>query len=314
MRSAGLPLSKRTSSTVGPAVRYRDVVEPMNRRDVTSGSGRHGSGRAPRAHGVRRRCRFQRDRASGAGAAPPLAKDGLRFWLETSLKRVYPTSPPGGAEPLPLVTPRNARLSLPGVLPQRQDQLRHRPLRGRRRRTTARRASAASGSCRCAASTRTCRRTRSKASATSPACAPTRCSRRPRRTSARTRTASSGSRSSSRRTRSRASATITVRLTLEDEFSYVDFTRPQAVVGRADGAGRRPPARPAAAARLPGHAVDLRRLDLGVLQDRAVRRAVLAAGRRLHRQRRSPTATTSSTRRCSTTGTRSSSARRSCSA
>src|SRR5688500_3839459 len=42
---------------------------------------------------------------------PPLTKEGLRFWLESSLKRVYPTSPPGGAAPLPLVTARNARLS-----------------------------------------------------------------------------------------------------------------------------------------------------------------------------------------------------------
>src|SRR5687767_8907444 len=42
---------------------------------------------------------------------PPLAKDGLVFWLETSLRRVYPTSPAGSAQILPLLTPRNARLS-----------------------------------------------------------------------------------------------------------------------------------------------------------------------------------------------------------
>jgi len=56
---------------------------------------------------------------SGVAAEPahppprePLARDGLRFWLETSLNRVYPTSQPGGAQAAVLVTPRNARASL----------------------------------------------------------------------------------------------------------------------------------------------------------------------------------------------------------
>jgi len=43
--------------------------------------------------------------------ARPLAKDQIRFWLETSLKRVYPTSPPGSAGPLRLLSGRAARLS-----------------------------------------------------------------------------------------------------------------------------------------------------------------------------------------------------------
>lgn len=46
-----------------------------------------------------------------AESSPPLQKDGLQFWLETSLKRVYPTSPAGTARSLKLLTPRNARLS-----------------------------------------------------------------------------------------------------------------------------------------------------------------------------------------------------------
>lgn len=42
---------------------------------------------------------------------PPVTRDGLRFWLETSLRRVYPTSPPSGGAPLSLISARNARLS-----------------------------------------------------------------------------------------------------------------------------------------------------------------------------------------------------------
>src|SRR6186713_415724 len=38
-------------------------------------------------------------------------KNEMKFWLETSLKRVYPTSPVGSAELSPLLTARNARLS-----------------------------------------------------------------------------------------------------------------------------------------------------------------------------------------------------------
>jgi len=41
----------------------------------------------------------------------PLVKDNLHFWLETSLRRVYPTSPPGSGVPLQLETARQARLS-----------------------------------------------------------------------------------------------------------------------------------------------------------------------------------------------------------
>jgi len=45
----------------------------------------------------------------------PLAaieRDGLKFWLETSLRRVYPTSPPGGSTALDMLAARNERLSL----------------------------------------------------------------------------------------------------------------------------------------------------------------------------------------------------------
>lgn len=44
--------------------------------------------------------------------ATPLLKEGLAFWLETSLNRVYPNSPVGNAQLRQLPTPRNARLSL----------------------------------------------------------------------------------------------------------------------------------------------------------------------------------------------------------
>lgn len=41
-----------------------------------------------------------------------IQKNDIQFWLETSLKRVYPNSPPGRAQLSPLLTARNARLSL----------------------------------------------------------------------------------------------------------------------------------------------------------------------------------------------------------
>lgn len=41
----------------------------------------------------------------------PLAADDMTFWLETSLKRVFPNSPPGSASPLRLVAGRNERIS-----------------------------------------------------------------------------------------------------------------------------------------------------------------------------------------------------------
>jgi hypothetical protein len=42
---------------------------------------------------------------------PPLEKDGVQFWTETSLRRIYPASEAGPAGPLNLVTARNAQLS-----------------------------------------------------------------------------------------------------------------------------------------------------------------------------------------------------------
>jgi hypothetical protein len=44
-------------------------------------------------------------------SAKPIERDGLRFWLESSLKRVYPTSPPGSAALLQMVSGRNQKLS-----------------------------------------------------------------------------------------------------------------------------------------------------------------------------------------------------------
>ncbi|MBN1490117.1 MAG: DUF4091 domain-containing protein [Phycisphaerae bacterium] len=48
-------------------------------------------------------------RRSRPGA--PIERDGVRFWLETSLTRVFPNSPAGSAAPLALLTARNAHLS-----------------------------------------------------------------------------------------------------------------------------------------------------------------------------------------------------------
>lgn len=53
----------------------------------------------------------------GAGSQParpggaPVEQEGVRFWLETSLRRVFPNSPAGSAAPLTLLTARNARVS-----------------------------------------------------------------------------------------------------------------------------------------------------------------------------------------------------------
>jgi hypothetical protein len=49
--------------------------------------------------------------APGPGDAKSLDKDSIQFWLETSLKRVYPNSPPGSAKPLELLAARNQKLS-----------------------------------------------------------------------------------------------------------------------------------------------------------------------------------------------------------
>lgn len=47
--------------------------------------------------------------ADRAGA--PLEQDGVKFWSETSLKRIFPNSEPGSAAPLELATARDAQLS-----------------------------------------------------------------------------------------------------------------------------------------------------------------------------------------------------------
>jgi hypothetical protein len=49
--------------------------------------------------------------ASSDRTGDPLEEHGVKFWSETSLKRIFPTSEPGSAEPLQLTTARNAQLS-----------------------------------------------------------------------------------------------------------------------------------------------------------------------------------------------------------
>ena len=51
--------------------------------------------------------------ADVADAPPvkPLERDDIQFWLESSLKRIYPTSPAVGAEPLKLLSARNQKSS-----------------------------------------------------------------------------------------------------------------------------------------------------------------------------------------------------------
>src|SRR5687767_13855856 len=44
-------------------------------------------------------------------ARRPLERNDVAFWLETSLKRVYPNSAPGSAEPLTMLAARNQKLS-----------------------------------------------------------------------------------------------------------------------------------------------------------------------------------------------------------
>ena len=56
----------------------------------------------------------------GLLAAHAIAADGpnarVRCWLETSLERVFPNSPPGSTRMLDLVTARNRRLSFQACL------------------------------------------------------------------------------------------------------------------------------------------------------------------------------------------------------
>ena len=44
-------------------------------------------------------------------AALPIERDGIQFWLQSGLQRLYPNSPVGGAEPLRLIVARNQKLS-----------------------------------------------------------------------------------------------------------------------------------------------------------------------------------------------------------
>ena len=49
--------------------------------------------------------------ASADRAGNPLEKNGVKFWSETSLKRIFPNSEPGSAAELTLPSARNAQLS-----------------------------------------------------------------------------------------------------------------------------------------------------------------------------------------------------------
>ena len=46
---------------------------------------------------------------AGDAAGMPIERNDLQFWLETSLKRVYPNSPAGSARPLALLAARNQK-------------------------------------------------------------------------------------------------------------------------------------------------------------------------------------------------------------
>ena len=80
----------------------------MQRRDVLKtialGAGTLGAGLVPQAS-------LKALAAANGTADTAVEKDGTKFWLENSLKRVYPNSPCGNATIPPLVTARNARLS-----------------------------------------------------------------------------------------------------------------------------------------------------------------------------------------------------------
>ncbi len=56
--------------------------------------------------------------AQGPMVVDPEGKPGqsVKFWLETSLKRVYPKSQPGDAKPLEILAPRNGQVSFQAVL------------------------------------------------------------------------------------------------------------------------------------------------------------------------------------------------------
>ena len=49
--------------------------------------------------------------ATGPTTTKPVERAGLQFWLESSLNRVYPTSPPGSGAPLQMMAGRNQKLS-----------------------------------------------------------------------------------------------------------------------------------------------------------------------------------------------------------
>lgn len=74
----------------------------MNRREVIRGLGLAGAGALGAVE------------TSAAGLSPAssgIEREGLRFWLETSLRRVYPTSPPGAAAALEMLAARGERIS-----------------------------------------------------------------------------------------------------------------------------------------------------------------------------------------------------------
>ncbi|MCC6492541.1 MAG: DUF4091 domain-containing protein [Pirellulales bacterium] len=76
----------------------------MHRRELLKAvAGSAAIGAAARSHAA--------EPASSSEAPPVLEQDGVMFWSESSLKRVYPNSAPRPNEPLQLSTARNARLS-----------------------------------------------------------------------------------------------------------------------------------------------------------------------------------------------------------
>jgi hypothetical protein len=87
----------------------------MNRRDVIKSAA---FGAAAVGLPFTAACANQAPAAASRGT--PVEDQGVKFWLESSLTRVFPNSQPGDAK-LSLVTARNARLSFQACFRHRQD-------------------------------------------------------------------------------------------------------------------------------------------------------------------------------------------------
>src|SRR4051812_48439126 len=80
----------------------------MNRREILTLAGAGALGAV--APGLARTARGEKA-VPATAPSRPLERDGLQFWLQSSLERVYPNSPPGDAKGEPLVAARSQKLS-----------------------------------------------------------------------------------------------------------------------------------------------------------------------------------------------------------